>query len=263
MIAARTAVSMRSSATPRTGLLIINADDWGCDCGVTDRILDCIAVGTVSSVSAMVFMADSERAAEVARERGIDAGLHLNFTTPFSATAIHLRLADHHSRVSRYLRGNRLAQVVFHPGLARSFEYVVAAQIEEFVRLYGTEPNRFDGHHHMHLCSNVVVGGLIPPGTMVRRNFTFQPSQKGFVNRFYRQAVDRILARRHRLIDYFFALQPLAPSERLRRIFVLSRQFVIEVETHPNVPDEYLFLTNGGIRELCGDWQVASCFGIA
>jgi len=65
MIAARTEVSLQGSAARRTGRLIINADDWGCDRGATDRTLDCIMRGTVSSVSAMVFMADSERSAEV------------------------------------------------------------------------------------------------------------------------------------------------------------------------------------------------------
>src|SRR4029077_20103780 len=64
-----------------TGVLIINADDWGRSQETTDRIAECVAHGAVSSVSAMVFMEDSERSAVIARERGIDAGLHLNFTT--------------------------------------------------------------------------------------------------------------------------------------------------------------------------------------
>ena len=68
------------------GLLIINADDWGFDRGTTDRIFQPALRKTVSSVSAMVFMEDSERAAAMARESEIDAGLHLNLTTPFSAS---------------------------------------------------------------------------------------------------------------------------------------------------------------------------------
>ena len=31
---------------------------------------------------------------------------------------------------------------MFHPGLVRSFEYAVKTQLDEFVRLYGTEPKR-------------------------------------------------------------------------------------------------------------------------
>ena len=57
---------------PHAGRLIVNADDWGRDPRTTGRILDCALRGAVSSVSAMVFMEDSERAATLARERGID-----------------------------------------------------------------------------------------------------------------------------------------------------------------------------------------------
>src|SRR5258708_25144263 len=58
------------------GVLIVNADDWGRDYETTARTLECALHGTISSVSAMVFMQGSERAAAIARERGIDAGLH-------------------------------------------------------------------------------------------------------------------------------------------------------------------------------------------
>src|SRR5882724_10194995 len=114
------------------GRLIINADDWGRNCDTTDRTLECVRRGSVSSVSAMVFMEDSERAAATAREQGIDAGLHLNFTTSFSAASSPTRLIEHQQRLLRYLRRHRFAQVVFHPGLTCSFEYVLRAQLEEF-----------------------------------------------------------------------------------------------------------------------------------
>src|SRR5205809_524326 len=125
-----------------TGLLIMNADDWGREPLTTNRILDCALRGAVSSVSAMVFMADSERAATMARERGIEAGLHLNLTTSFSAPGCPGRLVERQQELARYLLRHRLAQVVFHPGLVRSFEYVVAAQLDEFRRLYGADPDR-------------------------------------------------------------------------------------------------------------------------
>jgi hypothetical protein len=244
------------------GRLIVNADDWGRDRQTTERTLECAKCGAISSVSAMVFMDDSERAAAIALERGIDAGLHLNFTTVFSASRIPARLSDNQRRLSRYLRRSRWAQVVFHPGLVQCFEYVVAAQREEFQRLYGRAPDRLDGHHHMHLSANVLFGGLLPTGTIVRRNFSFQPGEKGFTNRFYRQMMDRVLARHHRLRDFFFSLHPLEPTGRLQRIFDLSRQFAVEVETHPYEPAEYSFLTGGGIRKLRGPWSVAPRFDI-
>jgi nucleoside-diphosphate-sugar epimerase len=242
------------------GLLIVNADDWGRDPENTDRILNCVLCGTVSSVSAMVFMEDSERAAAIAQERGIDAGLHLNFTNQFSRSGTSSLLIEHQQRLSRFLRRNRLAPLLFHPGLTNSFEYVVSAQLDEFRRIYGEGPNRVDGHHHMHLCANVVLRKLIPSGIVVRRNFTFLPGEKGFFNRKYRQLVDNKLRQRHSLTDFFFALPPLEPPDRLRKIFSLARQFVVEVETHPVNPQEYQFLTNGGIFRLAGDLQVARRF---
>jgi chitin disaccharide deacetylase len=247
---------------PQSGYLIVNADDWGCDRETTDRILDCFRCGTVSSVSAMVFMEDSERAAVIAREYGIDTGLHLNFTSSFSVPGVPSQIVEHQKRVSQYLLRHRLSQVVFHPGLIRSFEYVLDAQRDEFIRLYGREPKRLDGHHHMHLCANVLFGGLLPPGTIVRRNFSFESGEKSFGNRCYRRVIDRALERHHRLTDFFFSIQPLAPLDRLQRIVNLSRQSVVEVETHPQDPAEYTFLTGDGIDKLVGDCMVASRYDI-
>jgi hypothetical protein len=246
----------RPSAPPGTepaagGLLIINADDWGRDSRTTRSICDCLERKTVSSVSAMVFMDDSEHAAALARDRGIDAGLHLNFTTPFTARRCPPRLAAHQLELSRFLCGHRFAPAVFHPQLIGSFDYVVQAQLAEFRGLYGTEPDRVDGHHHMHLCANALLGGLLPAGTVARRNFSFRPGEKGPWNRLYRVLTDRILARRNQLVDFFFSLSPLEPPRRLQGIFSLARQSVVEVETHPVNPDEYRFLHSGEILRLC------------
>lgn len=224
------------------GLLIVNADDWGRERRTTGSILDCAVGGAVSSVSAMVFMEDSERAAVLARERGIDAGLHINLTTPFSAPGCPAALLVHQQRLARYLRSHRRLQCVYAPWLSRSFEYVVMAQRDEFRRLFGADPDHLDGHHHMHLCANVQLQRLLPAGTLVRRNFSFQPGEKSVLNRLYRRFVDGMLTRRHRLTDYLFSLTPLAPPGRLQRIFNLARRSVVEVETHPAEPEEYRFL---------------------
>ena len=208
-------------------------------------------------------MADSARAAAIARERGIDAGLHLNFTTPFSALGMPTALMDRQRELAERLLPHRLSQVLFYPSLMRSFQYVVSAQWEEFCRLYGAPPARLDGHHHMHLCANVLLGRLLPPGTVVRRNFSFQPGEKSFGNRFYRKVVDRMLARRHRLTDFFFSLPPLEPPGRLERIFSLARRFVVEVETHPLEAEEYRFLTEGEIFRWAGDVPIASRFAVS
>lgn len=227
------------------GLLILNADDWGRDVLTTNRIFDCCRQGAISSVSAMVFMGDSERAANLARQQGIDVGLHLNFTTSFSNLNCPARLLEHQHRVAHYLRCHRLAQIMFHPGIIRSFEYLVVAQLDEFRRIYGADPDRLDGHHHMHLCANVLLQRLLPAGSIVRRNFSFERGERSLWNRLYRRTIDSRLSRRHRLVDYFFSLPPLGPPERLQRIYCLAQQFVVEVETHPVNQEEYVYLTDG------------------
>ncbi|MFY9744698.1 MAG: ChbG/HpnK family deacetylase [Acidobacteriaceae bacterium] len=240
--------------------VIINADDWGRDRENTDRSLACVLAGVMSSASAMVFMEDSERSADLAREHAVDCGLHLNLTTAFSAPQSPARLRDHQRKLSRYLRSLRLAQALYHPFLTNSFEYVVKTQREEFERLYGAPAGRIDGHHHMHLCANVVRQGLLPAGTMVRRNFSFGPSEKSSVNRWYRDRQDKVLARRHSMTDFFFSLPPLEPRLRLKRIFTLALQFNVEVETHPVNAEEYGYLMDGNLLRDLGALQVAPSY---
>jgi chitin disaccharide deacetylase len=245
---------IRSEDNRANGALIINADDWGLDRETTDRIWDCVARKTVSSTSAMVFMEDSARAAAIARERAVPTGIHLNFTEPFTGSNLPSKVVDNHQRVAAYLRRRRINQAVFHPGLRQAFEYITKAQLEEYGRLYGELPQRIDGHHHMHLAANVVFDSLLPAETFVRRNFSFESGEKGFINRVYRRFVDRKIARRHAVSDYFFGLIPLKPAERLSRIFSLARNFVVEVETHPIRQEEFNFLNEGELLRWAGDY---------
>jgi predicted glycoside hydrolase/deacetylase ChbG (UPF0249 family) len=245
-------------ASPRTGYLIMNADDWGRDEVTTDRILTCCKVGSVSAVSAMVFMQDSARAADLALQQGIDTGLHLNLTTEFSAAGCSAKLLDNQQRVARYLLRHRLAQIMFNPALASAFDYVVKAQFEEFQRLYREQPAKVDGHHHMHLCSNVLLQRLLPQAMMARRNFSFDRGEKGIVNRIYRKLVDRSLIRRHKVTDAFFSLAPLEPAARLQRIYELANRAVVEVAAHPFKLDEYQYLTGGEIFRQLGQVRMMS-----
>ena len=237
--------------------IIVNADDWGRDIHTTDRTLDCVLRGTVSSASAMAFMEDSERAADLALQHRVDAGLHLNLTSIFSARRCPFRLVEHQQKLSRFLRSHRLAPIVYHPGLAASFEYVVKAQLDEFERLYRAPAKRVDGHHHMHLCANVFFQRLLPAGTIVRRNFSFGPGEKNRINLFYRSWQDRGLAQRHRLTDYFFSLPPFDSPSRLEKIFDLANHFNVEVETHPANPAEYTFLVDGQILTYASNVEIA------
>jgi chitin disaccharide deacetylase len=220
-------------------MLSVNADDWGRDTDTTDRILSCYLDRRLHSASAMVFARDSERAAQLAREHELPVGLHLNFTHELNFGTGKLKAQ--HRALSAYLNRNKINQLVFNPLLVRSFQYVFAAQWEEFARLYGSEPTRLDGHDHMHLCMNMLLRSPLQRGLKVRRNFTFRPGEKNPLNRLYRCLVDRWLSSRFRVADHFFSLIPIE-QKRLAQILELASSTDIELMVHPGRDNEYGFL---------------------
>ena len=80
-------------------MLIINADDWGATNIITQRIHRCFQAGAVDSVSAMVCMGDSERAAELAKSENLDTGLHVNFTEPFTGKNVSAHLQHSQEKI--------------------------------------------------------------------------------------------------------------------------------------------------------------------
>ena len=224
-------------------VIIVNADDWGLNAENTERIFKCACAGVLSSVSAMVFMEVSESSAALAREHGVDAGVHLNFTTEFTGSDIPPVLRDHHRRVISYLRRWRIFRALFNPLLMNSFDYVAKAQLEEFARLYGAAPRHLDGHHHMHLCANVLLQKLLPEGAMVRRSKSSLSGERSLADLCYRGVQDRMVRRRHQTAEYFFDLLPIE-HERLKRILELGREADVELSVHPSSEEEFHFLMN-------------------
>jgi hypothetical protein len=129
--------------------------------------------------------------------------------------------------------------------------------------LYGVPPTRIDGHHHMHLCANVLWQQLLPRGVIVRRNFSFARGEHHLVNRAYRRAVDAILVRRHRLVDYLYSIQPLEGPGRLERIAALARGSSVELETHPIDLTEFRFLTSAEFERRISDVQIGTFRALA
>jgi len=254
--------TLQQSTQPGRGTLIINADDWGRNVVTTDRILDCRLHGTLSSASAMVYMEDSERGAELAKQHDVDTGLHLNFTSVFDAPHCSPKLKEHQDRLGRFLLSQRYTRVLFVPMLADSFQYVVSAQLEEYERLYGYAPLRIDGHHHMHLCANVLYGNLLPAGIIARRNLSFLPGEQGLVDHTYRRWLDHVLAKRHRMTDLFFRIPPVKPISRMVEMFGLADRYCVEIETHPAEDEDYEFLMEGGLTRCLGNIEVARGYNL-
>jgi len=239
-------------------MLIINADDWGRSPAETNAALRCYQKGRITSVSAMVFMADSERAAELAKENESDMGLHLNFAEKFTGERIAATLENYHEKITHFLMRRRYSQVLYNPFLRREFSYSYKAQSEEFMRLFGKPPSHIDGHHHMHLCANLLLSNLVPAGMKVRRNFSFWPGEKSRFNLAYRALVDRWLARRYRLTDYFFDLTQCIQEKKLDRVVSLAKSSNVELMTHPISPREAAYLMSDEFSELLQRLEVGS-----
>src|SRR5438876_844122 len=98
-------------------MLIINADDFGRSAAETDAALKYCREGRVTSVSAMMFMKDSERAAALAKDNELNVGLHINFSEPFTGAGQPPEVAKNHERIVRYLTRNKYAQLIYNPFL--------------------------------------------------------------------------------------------------------------------------------------------------
>lgn len=222
-------------------MLFVNADDWGRTQKITDRILTCFVQNRIHAASVMMFMADSERSAELAQENQLPIGLHLNLDQELTAKNIPIKLLEHHHAVSVYLEKWKWNQVIFNPFLCKSFDYVFQSQWNEFYRLYGDAPKRLDGHHHMHLCMNMLLSGKIPKGIKVRRNFTFRPGEKNIINLLYRYITDSYLTSRYLCTDFFFSMAPIN-IQKINHIVSISISNDVELMTHPGEEAEYNFL---------------------
>jgi hypothetical protein len=234
-------------------VLIVNADDWGRSSGETEAALACFLQGRVTSVSAMTFMPDSERAARMALEHRVPVGLHLNFTQPFTEGRVDNSVLREHRRVVRFLALLPRPVPELSPLFLRSFRLLFRVQLEEFTRLYSKAPTHFDGHHHMHLCLSMLLAEPIPRGQKLRRSFSFAAGEKSVANRFYRRALHRWVQGRYRTTDYFFALSQRMAEQEFTRVADLARSTNVELMTHPAVPAERSFLLDGEFeRKVAG-----------
>jgi hypothetical protein len=94
---------------------------------------------------------------------------------------------------------------------------------------------------------------LMPEKSKVRKSFSFFPSEKSFLNRLYRGAVDFILKQRYVCADFFFSVAPIDGSDRFGRIVELSQSYNVELMVHPQKADEYEYLMSAEYLEtICG-----------
>jgi predicted glycoside hydrolase/deacetylase ChbG (UPF0249 family) len=223
------------------GLLIVSADDWGLDAATTDAIHECFRAGAVTSVTAMVHMSDSARAAEISSSGGEPIGLHVNLTEAFTDAGCPEPIRARQARVARYFAGPEWRMWGLSPRLFTTIEACIAEQLETFRRLYGRDPTHVDGHEHVHQSLGVMFARSLPHGTKMRPSFTFMPGEKSLANRLTRVLVNRIMRIRFRVPRYFFSIRDMHPAlggEGLEHKLDLANGHTVEVMTHPAVPDE-------------------------
>jgi len=242
-------------------MLIITADDYGKTKVATDSILECFSKKRVTAASVMVFMEDSERAASVAADITLELGLHLNFTEPFAGSNAAPNLRYHQVKTISYLSKNKITQCLYNPFLSESFKILFQAQVEEFERLYGKPPCFYNGHHHMHLCSNILFDNIIPKGSCVRNTFSFGTREKNPLNLLYRHFLKTLVSRKFVSTDSFFSIQPLHNVDRLLSIVSLSRKGNVELEVHPEDPQELNFILSDQFQKIIADSHLG-CFAM-
>lgn len=238
---------------PAGGLLIINADDWGYVPSTTDAIDECFRAGSVTSVSAMVYMSDSVRAANLAASGREPVGLHLNLTEAFTDPVCPEPVRARQQRLVRYFAGPEWRMWGFSPRLFTLVEACIADQLEVFRDLYGREPTHIDGHEHVHQSLGVMFARSLPSGASMRPSLTFLPGEKSIVNRLTRMFVNRLMRVRFRLPRYLFDLREIHPAlggAGLERKLHLAHRETVEVMTHPGKPDERAILLDDSWASL-------------
>lgn len=233
------------------GLLIVNADDLGLDRCNTDAILECFYLGAISSATALVWMKDSDRAAEIARREDLPVGLHLNLIEPFSATDVPEAVADCQRRVVERLRQKGLGTHLYHPGWSADFERCISDQLARFHALYGHPPTHVDGHQHMHLVPNALLARALRSVRRCRPPVNRTPRESAGYKRATRAAWRRLVRLRFLTTDSCFSIRALNPSlggSRSDGELALARGHSVEVMVHPGWEDERAVL-------LAPDWR--------
>ncbi len=243
------------------GLLIINADDWGADRPTTQAIWRCYDARTVTSVSAMVFMADSEHAAELALAQGVSAGLHLNLTEPFTGSEVDEGTRRRQARLAEYYAGPDRRRWGISPARFTEVERAIDEQFAEYRRLYGREPSHLDGHEHIHQSVGVLAARTIPAGVKMRPSFTYLPGEKSWPNRRVRSVVNGAMRTRFAAPRYFFSIRDMHPAlggSSMHEKLALSSGSAVEVMTHPAWEDELEILLDPAWLELIAERPLGS-----
>lgn len=225
------------------GLLIVNADDWGASENVTDATLACFQAHAITSVTAMVWMRDSDRAAALAHEHEIPVGLHLNLSLPFDGPAVPPAVRERQARLTDAFGRESWREGGPVPAPEGLLREAISDQLERFHELFGP-PTHLDGHHHVHVHPGVL--DLLPDGLAIRPLLRTPSHAKDSPSRR-----ERGLRRRFTTPRWTFAFEHVHPALAGDGLETLAwaRNDELEIMTHPAQGQSDLLLSD--------EWRVA------
>jgi predicted glycoside hydrolase/deacetylase ChbG (UPF0249 family) len=242
-----------------SGLLVVNADDWGAEWATTDAILSCFQAGAISSTTAMMFMEDSQRAAALARSHGLPVGLHVNLTMTYTDLQPAPLAREHQARLAELFATASRPHRSLHPTALHLVRDCVEDQLQEFHRLYGGPPTHIDGHNHAHLSTNVLLSRALPRGIRLRRAQNW-PRARTLGGRLGSRVRDATLAG-FRTVRWFTSIRTVHPrfgGRGLADLLELSRNESVEIMTHPGWDDELQLLLEPDWKRSLRPYPLAS-----
>jgi predicted glycoside hydrolase/deacetylase ChbG (UPF0249 family) len=239
-------------------LLIVNADDWGLRPEVTDAIAECWSAGAITAASAMVGMADSERAFGLAARNGLPLGLHLNLTIGFDGVAAGAPARERQAQAAAYF-SRPWRRSAYGPFVRKSVDLAIADQIQTFAMLGGGPPRHADGHQHIQTCPTVLLAPALRAVDSLREAHA-EVGRRSALRGAYRGAVNRLVRTRFRSVP-FYSLRDLHPAlggASLERLRALATAGDVEVMVHPAWEDERGVLLSDSWRQLLSELPTGS-----
>jgi predicted glycoside hydrolase/deacetylase ChbG (UPF0249 family) len=246
---------------PGTGLLIVNADDWGMSRTATDAARECFAARTISSATAMVWMADSERAAAIGVQERLPIGLHLNLIEPYTGPGVPAAVAARQREICGRMAGEHPAALLYDPRWRKRFDACIADQIERFRELYGREPTHVDGHRHMHLALNAILSAPLGGARGYRRPFSLAAGESSPARRAIRAGLAAAIRARFPTTDRLMSIRSLLPElggSGAQGKLEAARSGSVEVMAHPELEDERAALRSEAWSALIEPLRVGS-----
>ncbi|CAM2844202.1 cellobiose phosphorylase [Legionella steigerwaltii] len=125
--------------------IVLCADDFGLDSGVSEGILKLVCMGRLSAVSCMVnmpgFISYAKELLSLKKSKHIKIGLHFNLTEGYLAsTPEKLGFTLHELLIKTHMRSMKLSFI------AKEF----LAQLDQFINIMQQPPDFIDGHQHVH-----------------------------------------------------------------------------------------------------------------